>query len=168
MSAAAMANWAAGSSGVGPGVNRRVFRIMILLVLDRVRCDRRFPASNNHIIHIIVFCVSFILCKSRVGSGPEGFALKRAQQGSRTRTLHLKILYLNTYRLYLVGIGGQTSGKTAARRRERRILPAFPRNRAVYRTRPLSELEEEVSGARPLRHHRESHHHRRPRGNRHH
>jgi hypothetical protein len=29
MSAAAMANWAAGSRGVGPGVNKRVFRIMI-------------------------------------------------------------------------------------------------------------------------------------------
>jgi hypothetical protein len=29
MSAAAMANWAAGSSGVGPGVNKRVLRIMV-------------------------------------------------------------------------------------------------------------------------------------------
>jgi hypothetical protein len=28
MSAAAMANWAAGSSGVGPGVKRRVLRII--------------------------------------------------------------------------------------------------------------------------------------------
>src|SRR5271157_2202035 len=30
MSAAAMANWAAGNSGVGPGVNKRVLRIMAL------------------------------------------------------------------------------------------------------------------------------------------
>jgi hypothetical protein len=30
MSAAAMANWAAGSSGVGPGVKRRVLRIIDL------------------------------------------------------------------------------------------------------------------------------------------
>src|SRR5580704_15453062 len=29
MSAAAMANWAAGRSGVGPGVKRRVFRIIV-------------------------------------------------------------------------------------------------------------------------------------------
>jgi hypothetical protein len=34
-----MANWAAGSSGVGPGVNKRVFRIMILLVSDRVESE---------------------------------------------------------------------------------------------------------------------------------
>src|ERR1035437_1904323 len=35
MSAAAMANWAAGSSGVGPGVNKRVLRIIFLLVSDQ-------------------------------------------------------------------------------------------------------------------------------------
>src|SRR5579864_3231370 len=29
MSAAAMANWAAGSNGVGPGVKRRIFRSMV-------------------------------------------------------------------------------------------------------------------------------------------
>ncbi len=37
MSAAAMANWAAGSSGVGPGVKRRVLRIMPYCSEDRLR-----------------------------------------------------------------------------------------------------------------------------------
>src|ERR1035441_10405948 len=38
MSAAAMANWAAGSSGVGPGVNKRVLQIMALSSISDGAC----------------------------------------------------------------------------------------------------------------------------------
>jgi hypothetical protein len=40
-----MANWAAGNSGVGPGVNKRVFRIIFLLVSDRVLVEMSLSAG---------------------------------------------------------------------------------------------------------------------------
>jgi hypothetical protein len=54
MSAAAMANWAAGNRGVGPGVNKRVFRIMVLSSsMDPELGPGSTPIRiiNNHIIH---------------------------------------------------------------------------------------------------------------------
>jgi hypothetical protein len=52
MSAAAMANCAAGSSGVGPGVNNRVFRIIFPSLWSGL-CQ-----VSNHIIHTYVINVS--------------------------------------------------------------------------------------------------------------
>jgi hypothetical protein len=56
MSAAAMANWAAGSSGVGPGVNKRVFRIIFSLLAQWAGVAR---GSANHRIHTFVVYVDF-------------------------------------------------------------------------------------------------------------
>jgi hypothetical protein len=57
MSAAAMANWAAGNSGVGPGVNKRVLRIIFctLLALNQKAVER----IVNHRIHIYVVFVNY-------------------------------------------------------------------------------------------------------------
>jgi hypothetical protein len=46
MSAAAMANWAAGNSGVGPGVNKRVLRIIVSPHFSRAR--RQKPEFRAH------------------------------------------------------------------------------------------------------------------------
>jgi hypothetical protein len=60
-----MANWAAGNSGVGPGVKRRVFRIMFSPRLGPVtECRAAGDPASNHIIHICVVFVNFTLCKS--------------------------------------------------------------------------------------------------------
>src|SRR5271157_283039 len=79
MSAAAMANWAAGSSGVGPGVYKRVLRIMVfssfLAVALRGYWNRSWTGSSqhrsgsvsprpsvNHRIHIFVVFVVIYFC----------------------------------------------------------------------------------------------------------
>jgi hypothetical protein len=57
MSAAAMANWAAGSSGVGPGVYRRVF----LNIFGSPLSDwlvYQPTGQRNHRIHIFVVFVN--------------------------------------------------------------------------------------------------------------
>jgi hypothetical protein len=58
MSAAAMANWAAGSNGVGPGVKRRVLRIIFSSLSGKPSIQKeKFRAEwplVNHIIHNIV------------------------------------------------------------------------------------------------------------------
>src|ERR1035441_10255423 len=87
MSAAAMANWAAGSRGVGPGVNKRVLRIMALSSIflmgptgeaeacsfqsrtgsSQPRSDSTSPRpSINHRIHDYVVYVILFLWKSPI------------------------------------------------------------------------------------------------------
>jgi hypothetical protein len=71
MSAAAMANWAAGRSGVGPGVNKRVFRIMKISSFSAgaEKESGRDSADSaslwrwvSHRIHNFVVYVIFIFC----------------------------------------------------------------------------------------------------------
>jgi len=64
-----MANCAAGSSGVGPGVNKRVLRIM---VSPRFAAGCESRTSNlsgriNHIIHFFVIYVKNIPVKIEAG-----------------------------------------------------------------------------------------------------
>jgi hypothetical protein len=66
MSAAAMANCAAGSSGVGPGVKSLVLRIMIFLVLNWICGTARGRPTGNHRIHKNVEYVANILWKSLI------------------------------------------------------------------------------------------------------
>jgi hypothetical protein len=57
MSAAAMANWAAGNSGVGPGVNKRVLRIIVLSPRYKPKNCRLQRQPHN--THLCCFCELF-------------------------------------------------------------------------------------------------------------
>src|SRR5271165_6498356 len=162
MSAAAMANWAAGNSGVGPGVNKRVLRIMSSSPRISTKELLRAAAITEYTILWIMWTFSVnisaqspnppVLPENRYNSSLGGLQsspnLKRSGRNSMTDAGALEAIISQQI---VTAMKAHDSVRTGTLRLIKNAL----KNKAIEKRAPLTSAEEQQALATMIKQRRD-------------